>query len=436
MSVLPRENRVFIALVFCGFLQASDLPPEVVEVRRARAYRNARITWIIEPGDHGRVPDQFGTHTYAGDDVAYEFHYPDLGPGTPFTDHMVKQGMSWKGSWLENDGDVRRASWYEDARSSHGPHLDFRMLGVDPLPRAPIGRPPALPDKLEPQASYCVSRDGPNVLVTLTRPHGEQQRWKVDPQRGWNVTVSELVVDGTVTSRAVSTLKQFGDGTWYPERVDYFTPAPDGELTRYQTVWVSDFVCNSATIGDRLRPEDVGIDVGTNVIRVSANDTGELHIWDGTGLMPLSEFHAKLVTGEVHMGPRFNAAVEHMRQYGARLRRERKSKPSAWEEYVRDFIVEHRLDEDQTQRAWSIYRQCSEQANRYLDAHKEEFAPLENEPDTHPAKTDPEDVARTEKRRAALKQPIEEIFDRMVDRLESLLRGSQRENATSSRPTQ
>jgi len=99
----------------------------------------------------------------------------------------------------------------------------------------------------------------------------------------------------------------------------------------------------------------------------------------------------------------------------------------AWEYYVRNFIQVYNLNDGQKQTAYSILRQLREEAARYRESHKEDYAQLEKE-DAEASKavptTQPEKLKasidstklRTDHRRE-LDKPIAEMFERLKTQL-------------------
>jgi hypothetical protein len=158
-------------------------------------------------------------------------------------------------------------------------------------------------------------------------------------------------------------------------------------------------------------------------------------IWDGEKPTPLADFHRRLLAGELRMGDRFNAAVARMRAYAQEQHRLERVKPSLWEQYVREFIALHKLDEARTRQAWAFHDECKKQAEGYLSRHKTEFDGYEKQADKLRQEPDKEAQERLDAKRRELEKPVEEIFGRLVSRLESLLPPESRpDEPSTSRP--
>jgi hypothetical protein len=104
--------------------------------------------------------------------------------------------------------------------------------------------------------------------------------------------------------------------------------------------------------------------------------------------------------------------------------------------YVKNFIARYGLDDGQSQTANSILREAREEATRYRDSHKEEFAEMDAKQKTLAA-SDPkgdEEVKRIKEegrklteRKAELEKPLnEELFARFKERLETIPTADQR----------
>lgn len=98
--------------------------------------------------------------------------------------------------------------------------------------------------------------------------------------------------------------------------------------------------------------------------------------------------------------------------------------------YVRNFIASHNLDEGQRQTAYSILREAREEARRYRESHKAEFAELEarqkelmasNPKDEEDQKRIKEEGQKLTERRLELERPLnKDLFDRFKERLDTI----------------
>jgi hypothetical protein len=108
----------------------------------------------------------------------------------------------------------------------------------------------------------------------------------------------------------------------------------------------------------------------------------------------------------------------------------------AWEYYVRMFVQMYNLDESQRNTAYSVLRTMKEEATRYRDAKKEEFARLaaaDAEAAKSGPKSDPdqlkaaqEEARRRVEARRELEQPIAAMFERLKAELQKIPTSEQR----------
>ena len=108
---------------------------------------------------------------------------------------------------------------------------------------------------------------------------------------------------------------------------------------------------------------------------------------------------------------------------------------SEWEKYVREFIEKYKLDDAQSQRAWSILKSCQEQAAKHMKKRKTQLERLDKKIKTlsEPSakeKGQREELAKLKERRGKLLEPVGRIFEgRLKPRLEKLPTRAQREAA-------
>jgi hypothetical protein len=109
---------------------------------------------------------------------------------------------------------------------------------------------------------------------------------------------------------------------------------------------------------------------------------------------------------------------------------------SKWEQYVRDFIQKHQLDEGQTQRANSILKDCLDQGRSYMARKKSDVEELDKK--IQDAQGKPErasDLKQFNEQRSKLLEPLERIFEtRLKPRLDRIPTTAQREAAGTATP--
>jgi len=97
-----------------------------------------------------------------------------------------------------------------------------------------------------------------------------------------------------------------------------------------------------------------------------------------------------------------------------------------WEKYTREFIEKHKLDEETTQRAWAICRECVDAGKTYAASVIEEIesidASLKQAGDAD-SKSTAERQEKLRQRREKLHEPLGRIFaERLVPRLDRLVK--------------
>jgi hypothetical protein len=409
---------IVLALVLFQPTAPQGLPPELKAAFDSRQFLNAQITWE----SHTRAADQefacWGIATYVGSQIAYETHYPDGPPGSSVVDHAIIRGLYWEGRLFENAGDPLSARLFDDPRMGSGIIMDYRVLGMHARPKTGPAHNPFEP-AADAAPDYTVSRHGGLVFVSAReRNNGGslERRWSIDPQRGWNVVLYEESERGRPTVSVVSTLAKTGD-VWFPQQVEY--RHPDG--APFLTVRMRSVKINDPSLPQRLAPEFIEVVPGTNIYRMFRDAPPEPARFDGQRLVSVEEFKRRRRAGEIQRGDAFVRGLERLTEAGDRERAAKRYTPSAWERYVAEFIAEHGLDAAQSNRAWSIYRDCRDSAARYVQSHKAEFDDLERAQGALKFAPDANQSANLAGKAADLRRPIERIFEeQLVARLDRL----------------
>ncbi|TWT45234.1 hypothetical protein RAS1_16560 [Phycisphaerae bacterium RAS1] len=101
---------------------------------------------------------------------------------------------------------------------------------------------------------------------------------------------------------------------------------------------------------------------------------------------------------------------------------------SEWAAYVRQFSEKYSLNDEQSQKAQAILKDCQEQASRYMQAHKTEIQDLNKQATDGTA--DPKQRAGITQQKGKLLEPVTQIFEKSLKpRLEKLPTRSQRREA-------
>lgn len=101
---------------------------------------------------------------------------------------------------------------------------------------------------------------------------------------------------------------------------------------------------------------------------------------------------------------------------------------SEWAAYVRQFTEKYSLNEEQSQKAQAILKDCQEQAARYMQTHKAEIQELNKQ--ASDGSVDAKQRQGIAQQRTKLLEPITQIFEKSLKpRLEKLPTRSQRREA-------
>ena len=297
---------------------------------------------------------------------------------------------------------------------------------------------------------YDESREGDLHVVRVRKGDDTQTYW-LDPQRAWApVRVRYERKNGTWFETR-SSLKEM-DGVWFPEVVQTFNSTYEGgkEPARIARVYSAEF--NRPGHPMRLTPADIGVEVGADILFRDKDQPEGQHLkWDGQNLVTPAEFNER----GVRHGPDFareSARLEMSLAAERRadaapvaietvnpeaLRRALLQQParceSLWEAYTRNFIAKYQLNEEQTQRALAILRECQDAGRAYVAKHKAEFESLDERTKKLPELDESErETQRTaiQAQREKLGKPLDDIFEKQLKpRLDKLPTRAQRRAA-------
>lgn len=274
-------------------------------------------------------------------------------------------------------------------------------------------------------------------------------RWVIDPDRGWNAERIEVLDRaGKLTSEVRCRLRQF-DGVWFPESVEHYHNGILG--TR---IVVSSAQFNRPDDPVEFSPSDIRVEPGFNVVPQNFKTASgyPVLIWDGQQALESDEWRELVRTGARQYGPilaeahrrggppespyategeRARASAVHREM---RLRSDQAKGMSLWERYVAEFIQQHALNADQTQKAQTILRSCQEDGQNYLNQRRNDFARAQRGMEAARQSGNADELKRAEARISELRKPVDAIFEeRLKPRLDGLLTAAQRA-AAASRP--
>ncbi|MGE0482365.1 MAG: hypothetical protein AB7Q17_18050 [Phycisphaerae bacterium] len=467
------------------FVLLDEPPPALLAAQRARAaeqIRTARIEYSVQwPSEsESEFPHTyFYSYQAAGDDYLTIAHGdeervvmrgPDGEPATQYTYRGPIQSLYLDGSiWQKQDQEPEVRRW----RGSRQPSLD--MLDPRRVGLTPLGLSLSLDDDLReagrPTPQYTERQDG-DMVVVHAKPDGPYElEWRIDPARNYAITEMTLIHQGRVVGREAIDL-QLVDGCWFPRRVQNFAYYEDGEKVK-RTIDILHAELNHSEHSQKLTPAQIGVEVGTHV--VCADPEGLEHcangFWDGQRVVSAAEYFLRREAGELRPGP--NVAREMSRAVAmtgrwqalgripalrgvgsgsaipprpglaaasSRATTQPTTAPveSEWERYTREFIARYRLTADQVEQAMTILRDCQKRAAQHVRDQRPRFEELERRTADADKLTGAARAAEDENvaaLRAALRAPIDEIFEREIKpRLDKLPTTAQRSAAASASP--
>lgn len=363
---------------------------------------------------------------------------------------------------------------------------DFRTLGVGP------GRASVRIHDLvwrqnvrDPVAMSFEEWDEGDLHVVRARTDIQTTTYWLDPQRAWAPVRVRSDYSNGGWAEARSALK-LSDGVWFPALVRMYSRQYKDGKEPAEVVEVLSATFNRPDHPQQLTVADIGVEPGMDVQVMDDKAAGNVTLgkWDGNQVLSFGEFAQRLSRGEVKEGPSFLAAVhkaqsaqaeQRKAESGGRAaplpaappeaahastapaeglprgdltleraldgaRREAGQPSSLWEEYVQAFIKKYRLNEDQSQKAFGILRECQDAAQAYLSKRKPDIERLAQRRAALSAAPEKDRGAQRvdiEKEFRDLLKPVDEIFDKQLKpRLDKLPTRAQRAPAEAeTKPT-
>jgi len=403
---------------------------------------------------HEERGDQDGWVMYSGTEPLSK--YPQL--------YMVNAD----GTWSFRESQCLAQLWRPDAEPSEeewnplpDPHEmpDIRWIGLHPSSRLCFELGTECLWGSESLLSHAEADEAPRfeweqterdgkLEVTRRREGGATMTWLIDPARGWN---AERICsrDGRNEIETLCALKQYGE-VWFPETV---TTVVNGVVRETYVVRAAAF--NQPDDPVRFTGTDLGLEPGFSVSpqNYRLGPPYYDHAWDGERMVDPEEWREARRTGKKKPGPTVQARLrgelspyltdeqrsewrEHDREMAFRAQQLRPS--SEWERYVKEFIERYRLDDEQTQKAMSVLRECQKTGHHYLNRKKSEFYRLQTEIEKAREARDQPELKRLHEEVRTLRKPVNDIFEQQLKaRLERLPTRRQRElaEAATSQPS-
>lgn len=438
----------------------TDKPEALRRAMAARApelLRTARIEYSIRESS-GREDDSVRTRFFTwmcaddryvlvqrGDEEGVYARGPGGKPLHPALNQPERILVKDSQVWTHTDGALGAHVLGEEGHAAYSLH-DWRRVGLNP-----ITLDGDLDETLErinyPPLKY-ESEEVDGLQVVTGASKGSMVKWWIDPEKDWAIVRTEVFQDGKKIGERRFTLRfDPYDGLWFPRRVELYRLAA-GDIEPSSVMETQSAAFNRPDHPMELTPADIGVEVGTSVA-FQDRDPPVSGYWDGEKAIPFAELMERIQSGELTMGPAVAQARAKWKAIGkkpellAEIGRSAQGGGTAttqpilpvpvfvwnrfetqWEAYTRLFIGRYGLDEEQSQKAWSICDDCQESGRAYVAKQRERLEELDrrirNAKRTGPPK-DTADLTRLESERQKLMEPINRIFEqRLKPRLEQL----------------
>jgi len=423
----------------------TGIPAELLRAAQSRASETAQVDWAIDLGDSVR----FYTSKIAGDQRLY-FNRGDLRrgglqnraeEGNPYSyselRYLVKDGEMW-----DSIEDAQKVTVQPYDRRMD-PTVDGRTAGFLPIPEVMPALEHCFEDYLQRLnvTSYLVDDQGDICEVTAHLPDGIREfKWWLDKQKGWSPVRCAVISEGRVINEAVSTLRNY-DGIWFPERVEYHS-AERGNSVKH----ILSATFDKPEHPHGYSPNDLGVLPGTAVADLRGRDP-TMSWWDGEQVFPDGDpYFERVDRGEIDLEP-YRREAERIARDGPGRKPKVITDPAAglvhlshtpglWEEYVRRFMLKHRLDIPQTRKGWEVLSEAQKAAYQFLDRHARDFERIDRQIEELRTAERADGAGRSEAQakretldaeRLRMLEPIDLIFEKQLRaRLESLLTPAQR----------
>lgn len=429
-----------LAIWLFQIASASDVPRELQAAVAARQFNRAHIRWTQE-NPTKRMSRSHESRFAPGQKIEIEaWTQPgDSGVEPRTMKQLVTQNQVWT-----TCGSSLYAHLTDDL--SRGPTVDVRMIGLDPLGGTNVDRVWQLSPA---QRTYRTEMEGETVVVIANEAHDGAQlevRWWIDPTRDYAVLRTQGLQDGKVRIETQVELDVHG-GHWFPKSV---STTAEGRVTNRITV---DYVeIEVPSLPERLRPEDIDVQPGTNIWRQLLDNSVSLMSWDGESVVPIDELHKRIDAGELLEGPDFRLDMERLKRPFVNSQTQPSTQtvggganlailgrnPDWWTRYVEKFIRHYELSEAQKTKAWECRDDSRTKGDGYLsrNASAREEISAEVARATQMADANQRDQAldRARRRDDEHMEPVLRSFEELRSKLYALLTAEQRKRSAFDKP--
>jgi len=374
-----------------------------------------------------------------GDDAGWVFVDPATGEGTSrFPEIFLSNGDGFW-SYMETS---RRAVRFDRSLNPASPAWPRESTGADESTALLAGRIQDVrwlgihyglesmeqgdfriqnPGRVEgvPYTWESKERDGKHVVRQIVA-EGWTTEWVIDPQRGWNA--ESVVIRSPEGERLAEThcvLEKLGD-RWFPT---FVTCYQSGILVDIVEVESGAFDADGGPA--EFTPGEI-LEAGVQIV---TRPSGERLVWDGNTTLNWPDWRDGVLAGAYQPGPnvlRAEAGIpspyatpEQIAERAELTRRLRQDMTvrhwfGEWERFVAETIVTYKYVERQQELAREILKKCQERGHEYLAGAEERIHTAREELAEARRQADAPRVERAERKLEALREPIDEIFERML----------------------
>lgn len=325
---------------------------------------------------------------------------------------------------------------------------DVRFVGMYVHGREMVNGPTILWDGGNPPSrvvGWEESRHDGRVVVVGWMAGGGSIEWTLDPRRGWNAVriagYRGAPKDGELLCLTTCELRDF-DGVWLPAVTVYSFPHDDQVRVEIEAVRR-----DPQSARPRFTGEDLGLEPGFSIAPQDGDPPRGGFRWSGTKLVSAQEWRDMVRSGarpgptlqrelRGEMSPLYTQEERELLRGFWRDNRQRVAgqHEEMWEAYVRRFITQYNLDDDQRQKAALILEECQAKARQYIESRKDEI-------EANLTVDDADGDSRAGRTRlAAVLRPVQDIFENelkpRLNRLPTRAQSAAQLGATTAPATQ
>jgi hypothetical protein len=375
-------------------------PPALLAMEGARAaWSQTDVEWTYNSKRSPRIMhyrNRYGEGewigTMLGDQDGFGYRDEDGTLERALPDHWL---LKADGSIWQHQQTCPGATLFDAATARHLGTPDLRNIGLNHIP--------SFIDPWQDYSSRIWKPDTPVLYRQTTGPDGKViveartdaprtsvRRWILDPGNDFQPVRLEMVSpeDGAVTEAVDVTYQTLPNGSRFLDSVTYSSKGRE-----YARVKVLKARVNDPSLPRTFRPEDIDIDDGMDLslmgVAPPASATPGFPVCYCQGeIIDVWQMGERIRSGAVKLG-RNTATAQAKAEMGLDWRQPwpedldtpseplpLASQPSSrpltdWEKYTLDFIQRYNLDDEQSQKALSILKQCQDRRRSIEAIHRQ-----------------------------------------------------------------